>query len=740
MNTISASPLEVLRRSFGYDSFRPHQEELIEGVLAGRDVFGVMPTGGGKSMCFQLPAMMMEGCAVVVSPLIALMKDQVDAARANGIKAHCVNSSLSEGERRKAMQAYRAGELDLLYVAPERLATGAVGGFLDELRDCPLGRPSFWAIDEAHCLSEWGHDFRPDYLFLSKLKPLFPETPVAAFTATATEKVAHDIEERLALQGAVKVRASFDRKNLYYEIRSKGDWERQLLDFLTDRKDECGVIYRTSRKNVEATADFLQRNGIDAAAYHAGLEPEVRTRVQDDFIRDNRKVIVATVAFGMGIDKADVRFVVHVDLPKTVESYYQETGRAGRDGEPSRCLLLYSPGDAVMLRRFCEEIADEAERERTLGLLRDMETFASAPRCRRAGLLEYFGEIYEAEKCGGCDFCEGNFEMVEATREAQILLSAMARTGERFGVVHLCDIVTGANTVKIREFGHQDLKTYGAGRDHAKSYWRSVFNAMLAEGVVTMSNDRFATPRMSQRGREILYGREGFTMMVDQRKEHQNEKKRSRSDEVEFAYDLRLFEKLRIVRKELADAGEVPPFVVASDRTLRQIAALMPRDDEGLLKVHGMGGQKIERYGSALAAAVGEFLLDNPEAEAARLERIPTAKERADTGGKSGGIKRVLNATFTETHEMLKQGLGVAEVARKRGLTEATITGHIARLIEEGEQIDYRNYVSGSQEKKIRKLLEELGTDALKPIVEAGGGDFGYGELRIVLAAMEMAD
>ncbi|MGB6221361.1 DNA helicase RecQ [Haloferula sp.] len=729
MNSISSGPSEVLKEVFGFDDFRDHQQTLVEGLLAGKDVFGVMPTGGGKSLCYQLPAVMAEGCAVVVSPLIALMKDQVDAARANGIRACCVNSSISSEERREAARAYRAGELDLLYVAPERLSGG---GFLDRLRDCPGGAPAFFAIDEAHCLSEWGHDFRPDYLFLTELRTHFPDTPIAAFTATATEKVAADIEKSLNLEQAVKVRASFDRHNLYYEVRAKRDWERQLLEFVQARKDECGIIYRTSRKSVESTADFLRRNGVDAKAYHAGMEADDRKQTQEDFIRDNCRVIVATIAFGMGIDKADVRYVVHGDVPKNIESYYQETGRAGRDGEPSHCLLLYSPGDGMKIRGFFDDVADENERNRLLGLLQAMENFAANPSCRRKALLGYFAEDYPKESCGSCDFCDGNFKQSDVTREARIVMSAMARSGERFGAVHVCDIVTGANTARIREAGHESLKTYGVGADRPKSYWRGVLDALVGAGAVKFSEGSFPVPKLTGKGWAILKGEQSFAMHEDQRVEPEKSS-RSRPAEESFPFHSGLFDHLRRLRKEVADEVDVPPYVVFADRTLRQMAALMPADKGTLARVHGMGEHKMFTYGQAFLDAITEYLSDHPEAVSERLDKLPKAPVFDPRGIKNG-----LAATYLETDALLAAGLTLEQIAAKRDLSLSTIETHVGKLIEDGRELDVRKYLSEEKEELIRKLFAENGTEPLKPIIEAAGGEVSYGQARIVLALVNL--
>lgn len=717
---------ETLLKVFGFREFRQHQRELVEGIHGGRDVFGVMPTGGGKSLCYQMPALLVPGCAVVVSPLIALMKDQVDAAKANGIRAACVNSSVPEGERRDAAEAYRNGELDLLYLAPERLA---VEGVLERLRECPSGAPAFFAIDEAHCISEWGHDFRPDYLGLRRLRETFPDITIAAFTATATEKVAKDIEERLCLKQPLKVRASFDRANLFYEVRSKKDWQTQLISFLKERPGESGIVYRTTRKDVESTAALLVQNGIQAHGYHAGMDPSARVRTQDAFIRDDAAIIVATIAFGMGIDKADVRFVVHGDMPKNVESYYQETGRAGRDGEPSHCLLLYGPGDVVKQKRFIDEVTDDTERQRTLALLKEMERFASVPSCRRRSLLGYFGEEYAKENCGGCDFCSGEFRMVDATRDAQMVLSAMVRTGERFGAVHVCDVVSGASTAKIKQFGHDSLKTYGVGKDRPKTYWRGILNALIASGDVKVADDGYAVPKLTPSAWEILKSQRTFARQEDTRVEPEKGGRTSHSDDP--AFDAGLFEHLRVTRKSLADAESLPPYVIFADRTLRQMAAYMPNDVSEMLPLHGIGKHKLETYGKPFVEAIAAYLEANPDTIKSRVG--PLTKPISKDGP---AIKRGLPATMDETYQLLQKGHSLEEIAAQRDLKLTTIESHLCRLIEEGKEVDWRATIPQEMETLLRELFEKHGPGALRPIMEAAEEKVSYGQLQIMRAVL----
>ena len=740
MNTLSCPPvneksvLSALQKVFGFSEFRPHQQVLVDGLLAGRDVFGVMPTGGGKSLCYQLPAVMLLGTAVVVSPLIALMKDQVDAARANGIQAAFLNSTLAPHEAREVEQAYRDGSLDLLYVAPERLA---LSGFAEQLRqngqsaDAGRSGPSFFAIDEAHCISEWGHDFRPDYLFLSQLKRLFPNTPIGAFTATATERVAEDIDRRLGLVDPVRIRASFDRGNLFYEVRKKRDWETQLVEFVRQRPDQSGIIYRTSRKSVEATAEMLKANGINAAAYHAGLDPQLRSSTQDAFIRDNITVMVATVAFGMGVDKADVRFVVHGDLPKNIESYYQETGRAGRDGEKSHCLLLYAPGDAMKIRRFFDDVSDENERGRLAALLQAMERFASVPSCRRKSLLAYFNESYAEDSCGCCDFCLGSFKPVDATRDAQMLLSAVARTSGKFGAVHICDIVSGAKTAKIKQFGHENLKTYGVGQHQPKAHWRSVLDALLAAGKLQLSSDQYPVPQMTADGQDLMMGRSQFSMSADTRVEPEKAKRGGGAAEFDLPYHDGLFEHLREVRKLVADAGNVPPYVVFSDRTLKEMAVYMPESNDAFTSLHGVGESKLNQFGERFISELAAYLQSHPEAAGFR-QKLPQIAARPAVK-----VKRSIGETFRTTLSMIQKGMDVKSIAAERGVGESTIEGHIARWIEEGETMNIRQFVSESIEKEARALFAKHGLDALRPIFVESQERVGYGQAKIVRAVIQ---
>lgn len=469
-----SSIFSALKTVFGFQAFRPNQESIIRNILEGKDVFAVMPTGGGKSLCYQLPATVMRGTAVVISPLISLMKDQVDAATENGIEAAFMNSSMNADEVSDVYRMLRYNKIRLLYIAPERFA---MPHFLERLKTSAV---SLFAIDEAHCISEWGHDFRPDYLGLSLITEMFPDVPVAAFTATATQRVQEDIIHRIGLRRPHIVRASFNRPNLYYQVKAKAKVGTQILEFLRDHQGESGIIYRTTRDSVMEIADFLKSNGIAALPYHAGLSAEERNKNQEAFNRDEAQMIVATIAFGMGIDKSNVRFVIHADLPKNIEGYYQETGRAGRDGEPAHCLLFFGRGDIPKIRYFINAVTDERERFIAIEKLNQTVGYASHNVCRRRQLLGFFGEDYPLDNCGACDICSGSVEQIDITADSQIIMSAVSRTGQRFGIGHIVDIVTGADTKRIRELRHNEIKTYGTGKDRDKKHWRSLINELIA--------------------------------------------------------------------------------------------------------------------------------------------------------------------------------------------------------------------------------------------------------------------
>ena len=583
---------EVLRTVFGFESFRQNQETIIRQVLNGKDVFAVMPTGGGKSLCYQLPALLMQGTAIVISPLISLMKDQVDAAVENGISAVFMNSSLDQREISDVYRRLKEKQVKLLYIAPERFA---MPQFTEMLKGIPL---SLFAIDEAHCISEWGHDFRPDYLALSAIPALYPNVPIAAFTATATHKVQQDIINKIGLRTPHSVRASFNRPNLFYQVESKSHVEQQLLKFLKDHEGEAGIIYRTTRDAVTATADFLESSGIKALPYHAGLSAEVRERNQEAFNKDEVPVIVATIAFGMGIDKSNVRFVVHADLPRHIEGYYQETGRAGRDGEPAHCLLFFSRGDIPKIRYFIDKIENEGERRIAMEKLNQTVRFASHNVCRRKQLLSFFGETYPAANCEACDICTGSVDRIDISTDARIFMSAMARTNERFGIVHIIDVVMGADTKRVRELGHHEIKTFGAGRLHDKNHWRFIVDELLAQELIKQDGDRYPVLKLTPRGAGVLTGPgEVFGL----KRETVKTKERRRKTVDGGHYDEALFERLRVIRKRIAGENHVPPYVIFSDKTLHEMCVHFPKTASEMRMISGVGDVKLERY-------AGEFL------------------------------------------------------------------------------------------------------------------------------------
>jgi ATP-dependent DNA helicase RecQ len=587
---MAISPRQTLRDVFGYGTFRPPQEEIVDTLIKGHDAFVLMPTGGGKSLCYQIPALHREGVAIVVSPLISLMKDQVDALVAFGVRAVGYNSSLGAKEARQVLARLHAGELDMLYVAPERLLSD---GFLDRLKELPI---ALFAVDEAHCVSQWGHDFRPEYVQLGQLRRLFPGVPMIALTATADPQTRGDILARLGLQQARCFVAGFDRPNIRYSVIEKQKPFAQLTAFLESQRSNAGIVYALSRKRVEELAQRLAAAGWKAEPYHAGMSDADRTRVQEAFLRDDLQIVVATVAFGMGIDKSNVRFVVHYDLPKNIESYYQETGRAGRDGMPSEALLLFGYGDIAISRGLIEKGGNPEQKRIELHKLQVMVGFAEAPGCRRRVLLGYFGERLEKD-CGNCDICLNPPERYDATVDAQKALSCVFRVGQRFGIGHVVDVLRGARSERIRELGHDRLSTYGIGAQHSAEAWTGLIRQLIHHGYLVQDVARYSVLTLTEAARPLLRGEERLEL-AKPRLRVKVQPKKVRAKLGAFDYDEVLFERLRAVRKRLADAEGVPPFVIFADTTLAEMATALPTSEDALLAVSGVGKHKLRRFGS----------------------------------------------------------------------------------------------------------------------------------------------
>ena len=602
-----------LKKHFGYDEFRPLQQEIVSDALAGRDVFALMPTGGGKSLCFQLPALLRDGLTIVVSPLISLMKDQVDALQTSGIAATFLNSALDRHEAVERLRGLNRGQYRMLYLAPERLM---LDGFLERALNWNITQI---AIDEAHCISEWGHDFRPEYRELKKLRRHLPDVPIMALTATATKRVRKDIVDQLHLDNARCYVASFNRPNLTYRVVPKSSPYEQVLTFIRSRPNESGIVYCASRKTADSLATKLNGDGVKAKPYHAGLEAKERTKHQELFLRDDARVITATIAFGMGINKPNVRFVVHHDLPKNIESYYQETGRAGRDGLPSECVLLFSASDVVKQRHFIEE---KSEREQRIAReqLRDTIHYAETRDCRRATLLKYFGEEFPAP-CNGCDNCLEPRETFDGTVPAQKFLSCIQRvrqkSGFSFGLNHIVDVLNGAATEPIRQRGHDQLSTYGIGQDLKRGAWLAIGRELLRLGLVTAAPGRFATLELTEAGWAALRERKQITLTKPY---DVQEKKRSKRRAGEIECDEALFEKLRILRRKLADERDVPAYIIFSDVALREMARAYPTTTAEFGRIPGVGQQKLRDFAEPFTTAIAEYLAKRSRQSAKAIE------------------------------------------------------------------------------------------------------------------------
>lgn len=588
---MSSTAQETLRRVFGYDAFRGAQEAVIESVIAGRDALVIMPTGGGKSLCYQIPALLREGAGLVVSPLIALMQDQVAALHEAGVEAGFLNSSQTDEEQRDVVRQLRDGKLQLLYVAPERLANGSTRALL---REVPL---SVIAIDEAHCVSQWGHDFRQEYLQLGELKTLFPGVPRMALTATATRLTRNEIVERLALDDPGIFVSPFDRPNISYLVQPKTDAKRQLLKFLQGHRKEAGIVYCLSRKKTESTADWLFAQGYNALPYHAGLASHVRSEHQRRFLNEDAVIIVATIAFGMGIDKPDVRFVAHLDLPKSMESYYQETGRAGRDGEPADAWMVYGLQDVVRLRQMLDDSdANEEFKRHERQKLDALLGWCEVTGCRRRPLLEYFGDQPEND-CGNCDGCLTPVRTWEGTEAAQKLLSAVYRTGQRFGAAHVIDVLAGKTTDKVRQHGHTELSVFGIGSEFDATVWRSVIRQLIVRGYLRSDAERFGALVLTEQSRGLLRG-EVTVQFREDPKRPATVRTSASSGPAIAPQHAGMWDALRSCRQKLASEHDVPPYVIFHDKTLQQMLIDRPQNEADLLEISGVGQTKLDRYGA----------------------------------------------------------------------------------------------------------------------------------------------
>ncbi|HXS37813.1 MAG TPA: DNA helicase RecQ [Flavipsychrobacter sp.] len=705
--------IKALKHYFGYDTFRLEQENIIQSVLSGRDVLAIMPTGGGKSICYQLPALLSHGITVVISPLIALMKDQVDTLQAAGISAAYLNSSQTNVQQQNITVKARNGDIKILYIAPERLANNKY--FIDFLKDL---KPSLFAVDEAHCISQWGHDFRPEYLQLAALKKHFPGIPVIALTASADKHTQSDIVNKLELQQHKTFISSFNRPNIYYSIRPKKNTFEQIVNYLKQHPDSNGIIYALSRSSTQELAERIAQQGITAAYYNAGMSSEERNNVQEAFQRDEIRVIVATIAFGMGIDKSNVRFVIHYDVPKNVEGYYQETGRAGRDGLQSNAILFYSVGDIIKLKKFIEIENNPQQTAIAEKKLRQMQEFCESESCRRQYILNYFGESFPSY-CGSCDYCLSNLEEKDLTEDAQKLLSAVARTGERYGANYVIDILRGVDSEKI-QYAHTTMKTFGIGKNLKKEEWQWIIRQLLQHKMLERTEDKYPLLKLNETSRRILRG--DLSVRLVAKKPEEAKEQKAQQD-----YDATLINILRKVRLQIASQEHVPAYIIVSDNTLVELATYLPQTFEELRKISGFGDYKVGKYGAAFLDAVKQYAHENNLSS--RIQLKSPKKEKQSNPSKTGSVSDTKQASL----QLFKQGLSIPEIASQRSMATSTIESHLATFVATGE-IEIEKFVT---KQKLEKMIEVIQatkqTSALKPLKDLLGEEYSYGEIKMAL-------
>ncbi|MED1304854.1 ATP-dependent DNA helicase RecQ [[Bacillus thuringiensis] serovar konkukian] len=695
---------ELLASYFGYSSFRRGQDETIKNVLDGKDTVCIMPTGGGKSICYQIPALVFEGTTLVISPLISLMKDQVDTLVQNGISATYINSSISITEANQRIQLAKQGHYKLLYVAPERLDSME---FVDQLIDMKI---PMIAIDEAHCISQWGHDFRPSYLHIHRILDYLPEKPlVLALTATATPQVRDDICNTLGINQENTIMTTFERENLSFSVIKGQDRNAYLADYIRQNQKESGIIYAATRKVVDQLYEDLMKAGVSVSKYHAGMSDNDRNEQQELFLRDEVSVMVATSAFGMGIDKSNIRYVIHYQLPKNMESYYQEAGRAGRDGLDSACILLYSSQDVQVQRFLIDQSTGESRFSNELEKLQNMTDYCHTEQCLQSFILQYFGEEPK-EDCGRCGNCTDDRESIDVTRESQMVLSCMIRTNQRFGKQMIAQVLTGSKNKKVIEFNFHTLPTYGLLSNRSVKEVSEFIEFLISDELIAVEHGTYPTLKVTEKGKEVLLGNE-------------NVLRKERVETRQIVQDHPLFEVLREVRKEIAQGEGVPPFVIFSDQTLKDMCAKMPQSDSELLTVKGIGEHKLVKYGSHFLQAVQHFIDANPNyAETIKTEVV---SERKKSGKASAN-------SHLETYEMYKQDINLDEIAKERGLSRQTIENHLIRCFEDGMEVDWNSFVPAEYEQLIETAVQNA-DGGLKSIKEQLPNEVSYFMIRAYL-------
>jgi ATP-dependent DNA helicase RecQ len=717
-----ASPATILQSVFGYTSFRHNQEEIIDHLLDGKDAMVLMPTGGGKSLCYQVPALCLEGVTIVVSPLIALMKDQVDALILSGVKAAFLNSTQHPSEREAILQQLRNNELKLLYVAPERLV-GSEINLLQFLKE--QATPSLFAIDEAHCISQWGHDFRPEYRILHELKIQFPTVPVIALTATADGLTKNDIIHQLKLKNYRVFENSFNRPNITYYVKPKRNYYDELVDYLETHKDDSGIIYCLSRNATEKLAEDLKADGFNAEAYHAGLDKTTRDQRQDLFLKDDIKIMVATIAFGMGINKSNVRYVVHADLPKNIEGYYQETGRAGRDGLPSEAILFYGAGDVMKLKNFAQIDNNPEQTKILLDKLDKMVAFCETKQCRRKYLLNYFGE-QAPEYCGTCDTCIHKPELSDQTVVAQKIMSAVARVNEKFGLGYIVDLLRGSNSEKIRS-EHKELKVYGIGKDKPRDEWMHYTRELLSSGYLQMSDSQYPVLQLTEKSKGVLFrGEKVFLHAPIQITTTTKEPVIYQ----QLPYEKELFENLKKLRNKIAHEENVPAYLIFSDSSLIDLATYLPFTTEDLSKISGFGVFKIEKYGEAFLEQVQDYC--NEQGLDTRIELKQPKRER-----KTKQPRERETDTKKISLDLYQSGMSIADIAEQRALSVSTIETHLSYYISSGK-LDIHNLVPPDKQELIHTALTKYGKSSLRLLKENLPEEIGYGDIKFTIAATDI--